>query len=73
MEPRYNELVPDRWVDRFAIAGRAETVLERCRQAAADGADQIAIVFAGSDPETQMQTFAETVIKPMREVVATGA
>jgi alkanesulfonate monooxygenase SsuD/methylene tetrahydromethanopterin reductase-like flavin-dependent oxidoreductase (luciferase family) len=66
MEPRYNDLVPDRWVDRFSLAGSPGRVLERCRRAAVDGADQVAIVFAGPDPEEQMRTFAAAVIAPMR-------
>ena len=66
MEARYNELVPDRWVDRFSVAGSPGRVLDRCRQAASDGADQVAVVFAGEDPEAQMRAFADAVIAPMK-------
>jgi 5,10-methylenetetrahydromethanopterin reductase len=66
MEALYNDLVPERWIDRFTMAGSPEHVLTRCRQVAADGAQQIAIVFAGPDPEVQMQRFSESVIRPLR-------
>jgi 5,10-methylenetetrahydromethanopterin reductase len=66
MEALYNELVLDRWVDRFSLAGTPEQVLARCRQAAVDGADQLSIVFNGPDLEEQLRRFAEAVIVPMR-------
>ena len=67
MEALYNDLVPERWIDRFTMAGSPEHVLARCRKVAADGAHQIAIVFAGPDPEVQMRHFSETVIRPMQQ------
>lgn len=67
MEPRYNELVPDRWVERFSMAGSGRLVLARCRQLAQDGADQVAVVFNGLDLDAQMQAFAQAVIVPMRQ------
>jgi 5,10-methylenetetrahydromethanopterin reductase len=70
MEALYNELVLDRWVDRFSIAGTPDQVLAGCRQAEADGADQVAMVFNGRDLETQMRRFAEAVITPMRQRAA---
>ncbi|HLQ34310.1 MAG TPA: LLM class flavin-dependent oxidoreductase [Chloroflexota bacterium] len=69
MQPIYGDLVPDRWIDRFALAGTADQVLARCRQAAADGADEIAIVFSGPGLLEQIRRFAEAVIQPLRETV----
>ena len=37
--------VPEAWVDRFSISGTPEEVAERCRQAAAIGADEVSVLF----------------------------
>ena len=67
MEPRYNDLVPDDWVDRFALGGTPARVLATCQRAEAHGADQISVVFTGArDLEAQMVDFAESVIQPMK-------
>jgi 5,10-methylenetetrahydromethanopterin reductase len=62
MGAQYAGLVPDRWIDRFAIAGTAAQVRERCRRAAADGADHIAMVFMGPNLEEQLRRFADAVL-----------
>jgi hypothetical protein len=67
MEPRYNELVPEEWVDRYALGGTPEQVLTSCRRAEADGADQVSVVFTGKDLEKQMRIFGEAVIAQMKQ------
>ena len=72
MDARYAELVPDRWVERFALGGTPDRILARCRRATADGVDQIAVVFSGPDPAVQMRTFASRVIAPLQGTAFKG-
>jgi 5,10-methylenetetrahydromethanopterin reductase len=65
MGAMYADMVPDRWVERYSIAGTAEEVRERCRRAADEGADHIAMVFMGPDLERQLRRFAEAVVRPL--------
>jgi 5,10-methylenetetrahydromethanopterin reductase len=58
-------VVPEAWIDRFAIAGTGEEVAERCRQAAAAGADEISVLFVRSSDENlreQLRRFSRAVI-----------
>ena len=70
MGDRYAELVEERWVDRFAIAGQADEVRARCRQAAEQGAVEVSAIFRGSGSggvKEQLVRFAQMVIAPMRQ------
>ena len=62
------ELVPEPWIDRFAIAGTPETVRERLERAFADGADEVAMILLGSNPQDRgspdlLERFAERVMR----------
>lgn len=65
------ELVPEEWIDRFAIAGTPETVRRRIAQAHVDGADEFSMILLGSRPGDRgspelLTRFAETVLSPLR-------
>jgi 5,10-methylenetetrahydromethanopterin reductase len=67
------ELVPEAWIDRFAIAGTPDEVRGRLEAAVADGADEIAMILMGPGPgqrgtAEQLTRFAESVLRPMRAV-----
>jgi 5,10-methylenetetrahydromethanopterin reductase len=67
--PMDPSVVPEAWVDRFAIAGTPQEVAERCRQAAAVGADEVSVLFVRSSDENlreQMRRFSKAVIEPLR-------
>jgi 5,10-methylenetetrahydromethanopterin reductase len=66
MGPQHNHLVLDRWIDRFALVGTASTVMERCLELKATGADELAIVFHGSDRFDQMRIFAKSILPAIR-------
>ncbi len=65
------DLVPEDWIDRFAVAGTPDVVRQRISQAARDGADEFSMILLGSDrgergsPEL-LTDFAETVLEPVR-------
>jgi 5,10-methylenetetrahydromethanopterin reductase len=64
--PMDPSVVPEAWIDRFAIAGTGEEVAERCRRAAAAGADEISVLFVRSSDENlreQMRRFSRAVIR----------
>jgi 5,10-methylenetetrahydromethanopterin reductase len=73
------ELVPERWIDRFAVAGTPDEVRVRLERALADGADEIAMILMGPRPSDrgsrqQITRFAESVLQPMQRALAsTGA
>jgi 5,10-methylenetetrahydromethanopterin reductase len=74
-EDGYAELVPEAWVDRFAIAGTPAEVQARLRQAVAEGAQEISLILMGPGPgerggAVQMTRFAETVIQPFKRATA---
>jgi 5,10-methylenetetrahydromethanopterin reductase len=69
------ELVPEDWIDRFAIAGTPETVRQRIEQAARDGADEVSMILLGSRPGERghpelLSRFAESVLSKLRAAVA---
>jgi 5,10-methylenetetrahydromethanopterin reductase len=65
------DLVPERWIDRFAIAGTPQEVRARLDKAVQNGAEEISTILmsprsgdrGGAD---QLTRFAETVMHPMR-------
>jgi 5,10-methylenetetrahydromethanopterin reductase len=65
------DLVPERWIDRFAIAGTPQEVRARLDKAVQNGAEEISMILmsprsgdrGGAD---QLTRFAETVMHPMR-------
>jgi 5,10-methylenetetrahydromethanopterin reductase len=71
-EPEFAELVPERWIDRFAIAGTPADVRARLEQAIADGAQEISLILmtpgtsqrGGAD---QLTRFAEAVMQPLQD------
>lgn len=76
-EADYAPLVPEEWIDRFAIAGTPEEVRVRLQSAVGDGADEIATILMGPRPgdrgaPEQLTRFAETVLQPMRDVPSTS-
>jgi alkanesulfonate monooxygenase SsuD/methylene tetrahydromethanopterin reductase-like flavin-dependent oxidoreductase (luciferase family) len=66
----YAQLVPERWIDRFAVAGTPAEVRERLERVVQDGADEISMILIGSSGDRggaeQLRRFAETVMKPMK-------
>jgi alkanesulfonate monooxygenase SsuD/methylene tetrahydromethanopterin reductase-like flavin-dependent oxidoreductase (luciferase family) len=71
-EDGYASLVPERWIDTFAIAGTPHEVQARLRRAMDSGAQEISMILmaprsgqrGGAD---QMTYFAETVLQPLRQ------
>src|SRR5262249_49360666 len=59
----HGELVPDRLVDKFAIAGRPEECLDRVRGLAACGIDELNIVLMSPTPEAVLRTFASRIME----------
>jgi 5,10-methylenetetrahydromethanopterin reductase len=65
-------LVPERWIDRFAMAGTPDEVGQRIERALADGADEVSMILI--DPRggprgstAQLKLVAEQVIAPLRQ------
>jgi 5,10-methylenetetrahydromethanopterin reductase len=66
------DLVPERWIDRFAIAGTPDEVRARLEHAVQTGADELSMIPMGPGSgerggADQLTRFAETVMQPMRE------
>jgi alkanesulfonate monooxygenase SsuD/methylene tetrahydromethanopterin reductase-like flavin-dependent oxidoreductase (luciferase family) len=77
-EAQYNDLVPERWVDRFSIAGTPAEVRARLEKAVDQGAAEISMILmgprsGGRGAADQLTHFAETVMQPMRHAVGTTA
>jgi 5,10-methylenetetrahydromethanopterin reductase len=67
----YTDLVPERWIDRFAVAGSPEEVRARLERALADGADEISMILmsargGGRGATDQLTLFADEVMTPLR-------
>jgi len=67
----YTDLVPERWIDRFAVAGTPDEVRARLERTLADGADEIGLILmsaggAARGSADQLALFAETVMAPLR-------
>jgi 5,10-methylenetetrahydromethanopterin reductase len=70
-EAGYAHLVPERWIDRFAIAGTPTEVRARLENAVQNGAEEISMILmaprsAARGGADQLTMFAETVMQPMR-------
>jgi len=70
----YNDLVPERWIDRFAVAGTPAEVRSRLERAIGDGADEISMILMspGSGERgraDQLTRFAESVMSPLQSAV----
>ncbi|MBV9170349.1 MAG: LLM class flavin-dependent oxidoreductase, partial [Chloroflexi bacterium] len=77
-ESDYAPVVPEEWIDRFAIAGTPVEVRERLQRAIADGADEIGTILQGPRPgdrgvAEQLTRFAESVLEPMRREMTAEA
>jgi 5,10-methylenetetrahydromethanopterin reductase len=62
------DLVPERWIDRFAIVGPPDRVRLRLEQAISAGADEISMILMGPSPgerggSQQLERFAESVLR----------
>jgi 5,10-methylenetetrahydromethanopterin reductase len=67
----YSDLVPERWIDRFSVAGTPDEVRARLERTLADGADEISMILmsarsGGRGSADQMRIFAEGVMQPLR-------
>jgi alkanesulfonate monooxygenase SsuD/methylene tetrahydromethanopterin reductase-like flavin-dependent oxidoreductase (luciferase family) len=67
----YTDLVPERWIDRFAVAGTPDEVRARFEQALRDGADEISMILmsgrsGGRGSADQLTLFAESVMAPLQ-------
>lgn len=56
------DLVPDRLVDKFALAGRPEECADRVRALVKSGIDELNIVLMSPDPAAVLRTFADGVM-----------
>lgn len=70
-EQGYADLVPERWVDRFAIAGTPDEVRASLESAIANGAQEISMILMAPrsgqrGSSDQLTTFAERVMTPLR-------
>jgi 5,10-methylenetetrahydromethanopterin reductase len=78
LEAAPNDLVPERWIDRFAIAGTPGEVRARLEQAVRDGAEEISMILmgpraGGRGGADQLRQFAETVMYPMQQALRATA
>jgi 5,10-methylenetetrahydromethanopterin reductase len=67
----YSDLVPERWIDRFSVAGTPEEVGARLERTLSDGADEISMILmsahaGGRGSADQLRVFAESVMQPLR-------
>jgi alkanesulfonate monooxygenase SsuD/methylene tetrahydromethanopterin reductase-like flavin-dependent oxidoreductase (luciferase family) len=67
----YTDLVPERWVDRFSVAGTPDEVRARLQRTLADGADEISMILisarsGGRGSSDQLSVFADRVMQPLR-------
>lgn len=74
----YADLVPDRWIDRFAMAGTPAEVRAQLDQAVASGAQEVSMILVGTRSgqrggADQLEAFAETVLRPMRSGTTAAA
>jgi 5,10-methylenetetrahydromethanopterin reductase len=68
----YSSLVPEHWIDGFAIAGTPDEVRARFQRAVQDGADEISVILMSPrsgdrGSADQLTHFAESVMLPMQE------
>jgi 5,10-methylenetetrahydromethanopterin reductase len=77
-EAEYATLVPERWVDRFSIAGTPAEVRARLEKAVQQGAQEISMILMGPrggdrGAADQLTRFAESVMHPMQSAAKTSA
>jgi 5,10-methylenetetrahydromethanopterin reductase len=70
-EPEHADLVPERWIDLFSIAGTPTEVRARLERAVEAGAQEISMILMGPRPGNrggaeQLTRFAETVMHPIQ-------
>ena len=63
LDAAHGDLVPDRLVDKFAIAGTPDECLDRVRALAATGIDELNIVLMSPTPERLLRTFASRIME----------
>ncbi len=71
-EPEHADLIPERWIDLFAIAGTPDEVRTRLEKAVHTGAQEISMILMGPRPGArggaeQLTRFAETVMQPLQQ------
>jgi alkanesulfonate monooxygenase SsuD/methylene tetrahydromethanopterin reductase-like flavin-dependent oxidoreductase (luciferase family) len=64
-------VIPEAWIDRFAIAGTPDEVRSRLEQAIKQGAQEISLILMGTRTadrggSEQLTRFAESVMQPMQ-------
>jgi len=74
-EPEHADLVTERWIDLFAIAGTPDEVRARLERAIESGAQDISMILMGPTPGArasadQLTRFAETVMQPLQRGAA---
>jgi alkanesulfonate monooxygenase SsuD/methylene tetrahydromethanopterin reductase-like flavin-dependent oxidoreductase (luciferase family) len=75
----YTDLVPERWIDRLALAGTPDEVRARIEHALRDGADEVSMILMSSrstgarGSADQLTLFAERVVAPIRAAHAVAA
>jgi alkanesulfonate monooxygenase SsuD/methylene tetrahydromethanopterin reductase-like flavin-dependent oxidoreductase (luciferase family) len=74
----YADLVPERWIDRFAVAGTPEEVRSRLERTLSDGADEISMILMSArsgvrGSADQLGVFAEGVMRPLRSARGVSA
>jgi alkanesulfonate monooxygenase SsuD/methylene tetrahydromethanopterin reductase-like flavin-dependent oxidoreductase (luciferase family) len=67
----YSDLVPERWIDRFSVAGTPAEVRARLERTLSEGADEISMILmsahaGGRGSADQLRVFAEGVMHPLR-------
>ena len=72
-EPEHADLVPERWIDLFSIAGTPDEVRARLKRAVEVGAEEISMILMGPRPgdrggAEQLTQFAESVMQPIQGV-----
>jgi len=66
MGPEHSRLVPDTWVDRYALAGSPADILNSIQEALPEGIDEIAIVPFGEDRKRVVTQFAGGVMNALK-------
>ncbi len=62
----FTAALPDAWVDRLALAGRPEMVLERLSALKRAGADRVGLIPAGPDPVAALESLGRLLSGRLR-------
>lgn len=65
MGPEHSQLVPDAWVDRYALAGTSSEILARIQETLAEGIDEVSIIPFAEDREGIVRQFASGVMRAL--------